>query len=209
MQFTAADDTGTVGLLTRTGKASADGNSLTVVVPEEARTGPVRIVGSSASFPLQIVPTLRSVGGTLAAGNTILLEGTGLAAGDLKVSIDGVTATAPAVHTTFDSGLAQQVVDLTAPAGVSAGVITVTTSGGNFTLRPSATALTAIVAPALSGTPALAGVGAANVGQTITLQGTGPRTTDQCRFPDLTRLLQACSARRRSRPRAARRTAPA
>ena len=144
VQFAAEDQTGTVGVLTRTGSASADGTSLTVVVPAEAVTGTLHVVGASGSFPLQIVPTLRSVGGTVTAGGQIVIEGTGLAAGQLTVTIGGqkVTLASGAVHDLFADGMSQQAVDVTVPQGIAGGLIAVTTSGGSFTLQAGVTLTT-------------------------------------------------------------------
>jgi hypothetical protein len=91
---------------------------------------------------LQIVPVLRSVGGTIGAGNAIVLEGTGLIEGATTVTIDGQAATDLDVIAIGDRGTDQQVMDATVPAGVGAGVVTVTTAGGSFTLRPGSTITT-------------------------------------------------------------------
>jgi hypothetical protein len=63
VQFDAQDDTGFNGTLTRTGTANAAGTQMTVIVPALARTGNVRVIGDNdTAIPLQIVPTLRSIG---------------------------------------------------------------------------------------------------------------------------------------------------
>ena len=119
VQFAAADDTGFTGVVTRTGTANATGTALTVVVPAQARTGLVGVVGSPTTALLRVAPVLRSVGGTVAAGNRVVLEGTGLVAGELSLTIDGVTVD-PAtvtVHATALLGASQEVVDLTVPWG--------------------------------------------------------------------------------------------
>ena len=46
-----------------------------MVVPAEAVTGMVHVVGTSGAFELQIVPTLRSVGGVITEGRTSWLRG--------------------------------------------------------------------------------------------------------------------------------------
>ena len=46
VQFPAEDQTGSAGVLTRTGSASADGTTLTVVVPAQAVTGMLHVVGA-------------------------------------------------------------------------------------------------------------------------------------------------------------------
>ena len=43
-------------------------------MPELAKSGVVRVLGNGASYTLQIVPLLRSVGGAVVAGNTIMVE---------------------------------------------------------------------------------------------------------------------------------------
>ena len=75
--------------ITVTGTAGNSGTTLSVVVPALARTGNLTVLGSATSRTLQIVPVLRAVGGTVAAGNTIVLEGTGLSTNDLAITIDG------------------------------------------------------------------------------------------------------------------------
>ncbi len=139
VQFAAADDTGFAGVVTRTGTANAAGTALTIAVPPQARSGALSLVGAAGSARVLVAPVLRSSGGAITPGGRIVLEGTGLVAGELAIAIDGV-AVDPAtvsVHTTSILGEAQQLVDLTVPAGVSAGVITATTRGGSSRLRPA------------------------------------------------------------------------
>ena len=124
VQFQGQDDSGRTGLITRSGSASNGGTTLTVQVPALARSGAVTVLGSGASFALQIVPTLRSLGGTIAAGNTLVLEGSGLTASDLQVQIGGVGVGAFSVRTVYDatnSSADQQILTLTVPAGVAGG----------------------------------------------------------------------------------------
>ncbi len=136
VQFDAADDTGATGVVTRTGTASSNGTRLTVTVPALARTGSVRVVGSATVLPLQVVPVLRGFGGTLTPGQTIVLEGTGLRTGGLTVSIDGQSAVVTGGRIVSDRGpLDQEVAYVTVPAGISAGILTVTTAGGSSTFR--------------------------------------------------------------------------
>ncbi len=141
VQFEARDDSGFVGTLTRTGEANGDGTQLSVDVPALAQTGLVRVLGSPIALPLQIVPTLRSVGGAIAPGTQLVLEGTGLSDGNLFLAIDGEVVSVLDVKTIVDSanifgpGLDQQIVELTVPNNVSNGVITLATSGGSAILR--------------------------------------------------------------------------
>ena len=142
VQFQGIDGSGKLGTLTRTGSAGGNGTTLSVVVPALARSGAVTVLGSSASINLQIVPTLRSVGGTVASGNTIVLEGTGLTTNDLSVTIDGRGVGNFSVRTIVDgtNGIDQQLLTLTVPGSIGAGVITVSTTGGSSVLRSGATA---------------------------------------------------------------------
>jgi hypothetical protein len=141
VQFQGVDDSGAAGTITRTGQATNDGRGLAIEVPTLARTGQVRVLGTDATFLLQIVPTLRSVGGALTAGNTVTLEGTGLVPGEWSVRIDGQAAdpaafTRRTVYGGAGTDLDQQLLTLTVPAGVGAGMITLVTAGGSVTLRP-------------------------------------------------------------------------
>jgi len=142
VQFQGIDDSGKLGTITRTGSVSNNGTTLIIEVPALVRTGDVTVLGSGTSIKLQIAPTLRAYGGTVAAGNTIVLEGTGLTANDLVISIDGQGVGNFTVRTVNDSNNPnyrdQQLITLTVPAGVSAGVITVSTAGGTSTLRAGA-----------------------------------------------------------------------
>ena len=143
VQFEGVDDSGTAGTLTRTGSPSGDGRSLTLDVPALARSGLVHVLGASTSFELQVVPTLRSVGGAISTGNTIELEGSGLVGPELQIQIDGRGVGSFDVRTIFDSASSaspdtQQLVRLTVPSAVSAGLISVSTAGGTSTLRTGA-----------------------------------------------------------------------
>jgi len=153
VQFQGLDDSGTLGTLTRTGSVSGGGTALSVVVPALARSGSVSVLGSGASFGLQVVPTLRAVGGAVAAGNTLVLEGTGLTANDLAIAIDGRAVGSFSVRTVIDGASTtadQQLLTLSVPSGVGAGTITVSTAGGSSTLRSGILAITALsdLAPA-------------------------------------------------------------
>ena len=156
VQFTAQDDTRAVGTVTRTGTASTDGTMLTVEVPELAKTGLVKILGSSASYTLQIVPVVRSVGGTVASDNTIELDGTGLVGSELVIQIDGKAVGTFSVHSVLDDNDStvsnpvngQQLLTLTVPSGIGPGVITVTTDGGSITLHTGVTIAATTLTPA-------------------------------------------------------------
>ena len=142
VQFQGIDDSGATGTITVTGTAGNSGTTLSVVVPALARTGNLTVLGSATSRTLQIVPVLRAVGGTVAAGNTIVLEGTGLSTNDLAITIDGRGVGSFSRRTVVDAdstGTDQQLITLVVPADVSAGVITISTAGGSSVLRPATT----------------------------------------------------------------------
>ena len=180
VQFTARDDGGTDGVLTRTGTPSADGNELTIAVPALARTGAVRVLGEADTFGLQVVPTLRALGGALAVGETALLDGTGLVSGDVRVSVGGQEVRGTTM-TISDYGEHQQVHAFTVPAGVGgASSLRVTTAGGSAELLLGTTGL--VGSTSVTGTPRYANVAAANVGQTLRLNGAGLLNTDRVEF---------------------------
>ncbi|SEF48157.1 Ig-like domain (group 3) [Nitrosospira multiformis ATCC 25196] len=184
VQFTGIDDSGALGTITRTGTPGSGGTSLSIEVPALARTGKVTVLGSNAGFDLQIVPTLKSLGGSLAPGSTVVLEGTGLVGSELTVQIDGRATGSFNVRTVFEglgsSSADQQLLTLTVPTGVTTGIITVSTRGGTASL--AGRNLSGISAIAGSGTPASSGIASANTGQTITLQGSGLQGSDRVVF---------------------------
>ena len=139
VQFDGVDGAGGAGIITRTGSMTAGGTRLTVIVPIGAVSGSVRVVGDETEVPLQIVPRIASVGGNVTPGEMLLIEGTGLVQGDLVVTIDGQVTGAADVRPINDRNhqnaayFSQQVAVVTVPAGVSNGVVEVSTAGGTFT----------------------------------------------------------------------------
>ena len=131
------------GQVARTGTAGNGGTTLAIVVPELARTGVVQVLGSAASYQLQIVPVLRSVGGAVQTGNTIEIEASGLPPGEVTLQIDGRGVGTFNIRDTYDTNQfgsgnplqTQQLLTLIVPPSIGAGVITVQTNGGIATLR--------------------------------------------------------------------------
>ena len=70
---------------------SADGTRMTVVVPDDAATGEVVVVGSAASFFLQIVPTIENIvlPVSFATGQTLTMQGSGYIEGDVSIGVGG------------------------------------------------------------------------------------------------------------------------
>lgn len=107
VQFDAQDDAGVNGIPTRTGSASGDGTSLTVILPALARTGNVRVVGDAdTTLALQIVPTLQNAGGTIATTATGVFDVKVDALMDFWTGTDGQFINAGTVRKTAGSGTA-------------------------------------------------------------------------------------------------------
>ena len=109
--------------------ASPDGTSMTIVVPANAVTGPVGIMGDpqGTSLLLQIVPVVTSI---VPSTTTVRVNGKGLIEGgtlyrfgDLEV-LDGSTSIAGANVDASNNDRA------TVSAAVGSGILTVTTAGG-------------------------------------------------------------------------------
>ena len=70
------------------------------------------------------------------AGQTAVVEGAGLVAGQTTLRVDGQVATLLGpIETLTEQGLVQQMLAFTVPAGIGAGVVTVTTAGGTASLQ--------------------------------------------------------------------------
>ena len=131
--FTAQDAVGTVGVVSTTGTVSADRTKLTVTVPGLATTGVVRVVGvAGAGIPLQVVPVIRAIGGSITPGSRITLDGAGLLTNDLVVTVDGIPAAiVPGSGTTISElTVSQQLLSVVVPTGATAGRVVVRTAGG-------------------------------------------------------------------------------
>ena len=147
VQFQGVDDSGQPGLITRAGSTNNTGTQFTVQVPALARSGAVIVRGATSTQNLLVVPNLRGGTGSVVAGQVVLLEGTGLVASELAITIDGQPATFT-LRTVTDGGsfgiggqtdsTVQQLLSVTVPAGTGAGAVTVTTTGGTATLRQGA-----------------------------------------------------------------------
>jgi hypothetical protein len=167
------------------GSVSPDGTAASVLLDPASgvATGPILWFDpiseftSSASLVLQIVPTIDRLDAPIFGSlEPLTVIGNGLmetvsritftgAAGPIQVNDNGPSLDA------FD---ANRKMTLLIPFGVVDGPITVTTDGGQsapFALRIPR--LSAISAVAATGIPADPAKGSANVGQTVTIQGTG------------------------------------
>ncbi|HRD86292.1 MAG TPA: hypothetical protein PLF63_14095, partial [Rubrivivax sp.] len=120
---------------------AGDGTSLTVVVPDGATTGTVRLARDSAGIVLQIVPTLDSatspVNGLYNNG-TMTLLGTGFAEGRMSVGFGGTFLSDPSrtngieVQINYEKSpsVANGRADVPVPVGMPNGPLQVRTFGG-------------------------------------------------------------------------------
>ena len=175
-------------------QGTGSGAAIEVVVPDDAITGNVSVVGAPGSFLLQIVPTivdldLLSTG--FDTGSSFQISGSGFIEGSLTVNfgattvVDTSASTGPNIFNLgIDAGLDRSDNDgisLTVPAGAFPGLITVTTSGGVSAAMLISVAQ--IVSTALAGTPASGAQPSANPGQLIRIQGGGFDITTEAVFP--------------------------
>ena len=163
---------------------AADGTSLEVVVPVDAVTGPVGIVGDTLGNQpwLQIVPVVtngdfRSIAADRSTAS-VRLQGLGFIEGNETTYTFGEVSVIDRSLTggpnsgwffTHDN----DGVDLTLPTGGDNfhGAVTVTTAGG--TSAPWSVGFTELVSTAMNGTPADGNEASANAGQVVNILGTG------------------------------------
>jgi hypothetical protein len=162
-----------------------------VVVPYNAITGQVRVVGDTngASVALQIVPAITDVQVQSVAADgssaVVVVSGYGFIEGlnsayqfGSEVVLDAGASTGPDVQDRYDPAIgyiANGQVTLTVPLSNAAfGAISVKSAGGTSALF--SVALSSITSVAASGTPANAALASANAGQAIVLNGSGLST---------------------------------
>jgi hypothetical protein len=189
--FATVDDSGIRRqVLLHPSTAAPDGTSATVTVPANAMTGVVRVVGDSGGneVPLQIVAVLNQMTVTSVAsdGSTAQITLTGIG------FVDGNNSSYQFGSTTIQDAGGNQATDvfsngtsanLTVPLSAGAiGPVTVTTPGGVSAPISTTLTLTLANAAAASGTPANPTLPSANPGQTITLTGTGLKTSTKIIF---------------------------
>ncbi|MCB0062781.1 MAG: hypothetical protein KDE19_11720, partial [Caldilineaceae bacterium] len=184
IRFPTRSDNGTAGTTeVRVAGVAVDGRSATVVVPLNAVTGDISVVGATGTVALQIVPKLTAFSNNdfrpSGTSRTLTLQGGGFAEGAITANFGPVTVVDPGIDTAtldvYGSGTALSVII----PNSSQGLVSVTTVGGtsnNLAVGP--TALTGVLAQAGTGTPTDTGQASANVGQSITISGTnlGPNT---------------------------------
>ena len=189
VSFPSVNDSGAVGTINvRIGGLNADRTEATVVVPNTAATGDVKLVGLPDSFFLQIVPriTTFSSNNDFRPGVNLRLHGGGFIEGDITVHFGSVDVVDPSTSsTTINVHSSGTLMDVTMPTGADGGM-SVTTEGGTsnvFFVGPES--FTDLIAVANIGTPADSGERSANVGQAITLVGSGFRTNTNVSFPSV------------------------
>jgi YD repeat-containing protein len=164
---------------------NAAGTSGQAFVPPTSTTGIVSVNGVG-SAPLQIVPDLTTFAADVTTpfgpGTELTLSGSGFHESEASVLFPGIALPVPPddVYSLNFSG-ANDRLKVTVPSGTMAGTLAVRTNGGT---SPTLTipGLTALVATATQGTPAVPGSPSANVNQAIQLQGIGFRAGSQLRF---------------------------
>src|SRR5262249_53441851 len=142
--FSSTDSAGRRSTVTVSpASVAADGSSLTVVVPDNATTGAVRLAREAAGLYLQVVPVLDDVSayspGYPLHGYPVSLSGRGyveagtvLHFGTATIS-DSSASSGPDIYDGYDpypSYHANAQVSFYAPAGLPAGPVSVTTLGG-------------------------------------------------------------------------------
>ena len=176
--FQLADDNGTVYEYDQHPTAvAADGSSLTVLVPGNAITGAVSVVGdqNNSALLLQIVPTISSI--TMTGGNgysgQFRMYGTGFVDGHDSVytfgsySVVDDSGSSQAIDV-YSGGTTAYFGDLRTSQDIF-GNITVTTAGGSS--APYHVDPTSLSSVAASGAPADPSKASANPGQVVTVNG--------------------------------------
>ena len=186
--FQVSDGSGNVAeRIVRGTAVNAAGTELTVLVPIDALTAPVALVGdqNNSQVLLQVVPVIERADLTSVASNgtsaSVQLRGAGFVEdraseyrfGETLVRDDSVSS-GPDVF--FGFAHQNDAVNLTLPlSGDYDGAVTVRTAGG--TSAPYSVGFSAIQSTALSGTPADSAQASANPGQAVTVLGSGLSAT--------------------------------
>jgi hypothetical protein len=176
--FLVSDPSGNVSQRTVRPVAVDDtGTQITVLVPTEAVTGPVSVVGDTLASQvlLQVVPVVSGVDLTSVDVNNAFLtiSGLGLIEGNgTRYQLGSVSIVDPGVSTGPDAFSSNTRANVsTAFSDGLFGSVAVTTAGG--TSAPFSVGYTDLEAAAFSGTPADGGQASANPGQVVTVLGSG------------------------------------
>jgi YD repeat-containing protein len=135
VQFPSFDSIGAPMLVTTFGFPSPDGASLTVPVPQGAITGPVTVLDfvtrlGAGSVPLQLVPTVSHVAGSVTPGSQVTLSGGGFEPTTTQVQFPGASSLALADSASILAGGGQQATITVPGDAASTGLLTVQTTGG-------------------------------------------------------------------------------
>ena len=184
--FTTIDDGGNVGTQAVQAVAVAEtGDAIAVIVPPGATSGPVFAEEGRDVF-LQIVPTLQDFQNSdFQPGNQLYLQGAGFAEGATTLFFGATSVADTGVNSGHDIVGGNSQIYATIPANPGA-LLRVRTAGGTsneLTVGPGA--FTGLQAVAAIGTPTNAGLASANIGQTITISGTGLGDNAAVRFPTI------------------------
>jgi RHS repeat-associated protein len=190
--FTTLDDGGNVGAQAVQAVAVAEtGDAIAVIVPGNATSGPVFAEEGREVF-LQIVPTLQAFQNSdFQPGNQIYLQGSGFAEGATTLFFGATAVADTGVNSGHDIVGGNSQLYATIPANPGALLRVRTTGGTSNELTAGPGTLTGLQAVATIGTPANAGLASANIGQTITISGTGLGANAAVRFPTINSEGQA------------------
>ena len=161
---------------------SADGTSAVVIVPVDAASGVVGVVGdqSDTHAPIQVIPRVTAITVNYSPSDgtsvNLVLHGSGFVRGNGTVYTIGGTVLVDADGTKSSVGgtyVANDTAYFTIPTTLASlfGPVTVTTAGG--TTVSFSVGYTGVVATALSGSPTDPTKSSANPGQSVALTGTG------------------------------------
>ena len=151
---------------------SEGGNSLTFTVPPEARTGIGTVIDGGSGFLLQIVPRVTAIDGGRGRFSTI--SGSGFIEGFISfvggpAGVDDAGPFTTDGMNVYGSNSTNDRTQLTIPADASLPYQIVTEGGSSGRV----TDVTAVNSISQSGTPADTGAASANIGQIVTLIGSG------------------------------------
>jgi len=167
-------------------RVAQDGSWAEVVVPQEAVTGSVVVVGVLGdAASLQVVPVITDISvQSFTPGTTVMIIGSGFVEGGTTVTFGQFAVEDPSLTAGPDVLEHNGLISLLLPQAAGS-VVGVRTAGGSMIFpRPiGPTALTGIEAVALLGTPADPAQPSANTGQAITITGQGFTVASSIIFP--------------------------
>jgi hypothetical protein len=187
VEFPVVNASGVAGIeRARVSSVNVTGTEATVVVPLQAVTGPVTLIGATQSVELQSVPRLFGsfTNNDFVTGVNLQITGRGFIEGATTVHFGAVDFTDPNVeYVHFDVFNSNASANISIPPGAG-GLVSVTTDGGTSNpVQIGPASFTGVLGAATFGTPTDGGVASANPGQTVTITGSGFRSNTVVQFP--------------------------